>query len=305
MQLKLGIDLSFARKRWPSPGQWAEIVQNQLGLKYIEFCSDLLDPLLISEPTRSRLAQEIKEEVNKHNLFLHNYYTGMVPHCLNLFSHPDMGVRRDGVRWCEEAAYLSARMGAAGLGGHFDHIAYNDWTDHKRYQFFLENIIQSMQYLSQVAKGYGLSFLLWEQMYTPNEIPYTIEQTREFYERVNEKAIIPIYITLDVGHVCCQGYAHQKEDRDPYRWLRKYAPISPVIHIQQTDNNASHHWPFTPEYNARGIIQAEKVLEAIEASGSRENYLMLEIFHSLAANEQKLIDDLKASVEYWQKYITD
>jgi len=304
VQLKLGIDLSFARKRWPLPGQWAEIVQNQLGLKYIEFCSDLLDPIFISEPTRSRLAQEVKDEIEKRGLVVHNFYTGLIPHCLNLLSHPDMGARRDGLRWCEEAAYLAARIGATGLGGHFDHMAYADWTDNHHYQFMVENLIQSMQHLSRISRVQGLKFLLWEQMYTPNEIPYTLDQTQEIYERVNKMASVPVYITVDVGHACCQRYAHRKEDRDPYFWLKKFAPISPVIHIQQTDDQASHHWPFTPEYNSRGTIKAEKVLEAIEASGSRENYLMLEIFHPLAVNEQKLIDDLKISVEYWRKYVT-
>ena len=43
--------------------------------------------------------------------------------------------------------------------------------------------------------------------------------------------------------------------------------------------------------------------QAIEKSGSKENYLILEIFHSLAANEKQLLKDLRDSVKFWRKYI--
>ena len=28
-----------------------------------------------------------------------------------------------------------------------------------------------------------------------------------------------------------------------------------VVHIQQTDGTADWHWPITPEYNAKGVIE--------------------------------------------------
>jgi len=110
-------------------------------------------------------------------------------------------------------------------------------------------------------------------------------------------------LTVDVGHSCCHNYPHQKQDRDPYTWLKRFASVSPVIHLQQTTAKASCHWPFTTRYNQQGIIEAEKVLEAIEASGSQQNYLMLEIFHPLAASEEQVLGELTESVEYWRKYV--
>ncbi len=303
-ELKLGIDLSFVRKRWTEPEDWAKLVKD-LGVKYVEFCSDLLDPLLVPEPDRSEIARQTKEEFEKEGITIVVYYTGVITHCLNLLSHPRPEVRKEGIRWCEEALRLATKIGAWGIGGHFDTIPFKDWKDPERKKAAVENLIHSFQSLSRMAKEEGHKFILWEQMYTPSEVPYTLAEADEIYERVNKGASLPVYLTIDVGHTCCQNYPHREEDRNPYNWLEKFASLSPVIHLQQTDEKGTHHWPFTEECNKKGVIEGEKVLAAIEKSGSKENYLILEIFHSLANNEKQILSDLKKSVEYWRKYIKE
>ncbi|NPV53483.1 MAG: TIM barrel protein [Firmicutes bacterium] len=301
--LKLGIDACFARKRWPDPKDWMRIVREDLNLDYVEFCSDLLDPILTPESTRVRTAREIKRIAEDLGLTIVVYYTGLIPHCLNLLSHPDLEARAQGLRWCVGAIETASYMGVDGIGGHFDTIAYKDWSDPERRKFMIDNLLESFRYLSRVAHDAGQKFILWEQMYTPNETPHTIREAHELYERVNEGAAVPIYLTVDVGHACHRGYPYSPDDGDPYQWLREFAQVSPVIHIQQTDASASHHWPFTAKYNDRGIVDAQKVIDAIDASGSKENYLILEIFHSLGTNEDQLISDLKESVAHWRQYL--
>ena len=304
--LRLGVNLAFARKRWPQPEEWLEIVKNRIGLRWVEFCSDLLDPIFVPEPVRSHLATEIRQKTEEYGIQIFDYYTGLMPHCFNLLSHPDDEVRAEGVRWCEGAIRLATKMGVRGVGGHFDAISVSDWTDPDRYKSRIDSLIKSLQDLSLLAEQQGQDFILWEQMYNPSEAPYTIEQAEELYRRVNDKnSGVPVYLTVDVGHSCCQNYPHRQQDKDPYTWLKRFASISPVIHLQQTTAQASCHWPFTKKYNQQGIIQAEKVLEAIEVSGSQENYLMLEIFYPLAASEEQIIGDLVESVEYWRKYVKD
>ena len=304
--LKLGVNLAFARKRWPQPEEWLEIVKNRLGLRWVEFCSDLLDPIFVPEPVRTRLATEIRQKAEEYGIRIFDYYTGLMPHCLNLLSHPDDEVRQQGFRWCEGAIRLATKMGTRGIGGHFDAISVRDWSDAGSYESRIDSLIKSLQALSVMAEQQGQDFILWEQMYVPSEVPFTIEQAEKLYRRVNDKpGGVPVYLTVDVGHSCCHNYPHQKQDRDPYTWLKRFASVSPVIHLQQTTAKASCHWPFTTRYNQQGIIEAEKVLEAIEASGSQQNYLMLEIFHPLAASEEQVLAELTESVEYWRKYVKD
>ncbi|HHY99080.1 MAG TPA: sugar phosphate isomerase/epimerase [Firmicutes bacterium] len=304
-KLHLGVNLCWARKRWPEPDEWMRLTREKLGLKYVEYCSDMLDPFFTSEPGRSLAALEIKQKAKEYGIVVFDYYTGLAPHCMNLLSHPDLGARSDALRWCEEIIMLASKMGASGIGGHFDTIPDRIWRDPDLRELYKSNLIAAFQYLSRVAKLQGLNFILWEQMYTPNEIPYTLDEAQEVYERANEGADVPIYLTVDVGHACCLNYPHKPEDNDPYLWLKRFAHISPVIHLQQTDGKSSHHWPFTEQYNRVGIIHPEKVVEAIEASGSKENYLMFEIFHSLGTNEEQLLGDLQRSIEYWREWVTD
>lgn len=302
-KFKLAVDICFAKKRWPEPESWLEIVKNELHLRYVEFDSDFLDPLYISEPTKSQIALKIRQLAKKYDIVIHNYFTGTMTHCVNLISHPDERVRRDGIKWCEEAIKVASKLGAKGIGGHFDTISHSNWENPKKYSFFIDNLISCLQYLSGIAKKEGLEFILWEQMYAASEVPYTISQTRELMDRVNNHASIPIYLTLDVGHSCCQNYPHNPEDTDPYKWLREFAHISPVVHIQQTSASESCHWPFTEEYNKIGIIEAEKVIEAINLSAAKEVLLTLEIFFSLAKNDEQVLAHMKESVEYWRKYV--
>ena len=304
-KLSLAVNLAFPRKRWCFPEEWAPIIKKDIGLNYFEFCSDLLDPLFFSPENVDRMARRTREAVAANDLVMVDNYTGLVPHCFNLLSHPDDGMRADGMRWCEEFVRLSTKLGTKATGGHYDTIAAADHSDPKRYKAAITRLIDSMRHLASVAAAEGQEFILWEQMYTPAEAPYTLDQTKDIYERVNEGADIPIYITVDVGHTACQNYPHSDADRDPYEWLRRFADISPVVHMQQTDGGGSHHWPFTPEYNKRGIIEPQKVIDCIEESGSERNWIMFEIFHSLSVSEEQIIDDLKRTVDYWRPYVAD
>lgn len=305
-KLHLGIDVCFTRKRWTSPDEWMPIVKKKLGLNYIEFCADLIDPFFTTAPERYNIAKGVKKLSEKYGITIFDNYTGVITHCVNLLSHPMKSLRERGVEWCTEAMKIAKLIGARGLGGHLDTIPYNVWTREGEYKKALNRLIGYFRRLAVIAKKHGNSFLLWEQMYTPNEVPYTISQANEIYEKANKNNKgVPIYLTLDVGHACCQNYKHSPEDTDPYEWLKRFAHVSPVIHLQQVNGKSSPHWPFTEKYNKIGIIKGEKVLEAIEKSGSKENYLMLEIFHSLGTNENILLDDLKRSVEYWRKFVKD
>jgi len=304
-KLKLGVDISFAKKRWPEPEAWLDIVSNRLGVKYVEFDSDFLDPLYISEPTRTDMALEIRRLAQRHKVEIHNYFTGGMTHCVNLLSHPDERIRQDGLRWCEEAIDVASKLGCRGIGGHFDTISSRDLNDPERYNLLLEHLISSFRHLSYVAREKGQDFILWEQMYSPSEVPYTIRQAEELMQRVNDGAGVDIFLTIDTGHACCHNFDHQEEDVDPYNWLRTFAPISPVVHIQQTNREESCHWPFTSKYNEMGIIEAEKVIDAIHASGAKEVFLMLEIFFGLGQSDEQVLDEMTESVEYWRKYVKE
>jgi len=301
---RLGVDICFGKKRWPEPEEWTALVRDRLGLNWVEYDTDFLDPFFVSEPARSEIAERTRELAAERGLAIHNYYTGTITHCLNLLSHPDERVRADGMRWCREAVALAAKLGARGLGGHFDTICARECADPELYRRRLDGLVGSMRELSLTARREGSEFILLEQMYAPSEAPYTFEQTRRLFEEINREAEVPVQLTLDVGHACCQNFDHQPRERDPYAWIREFGADAPVIHIHQTTADSSCHWPFTAEYNSRGIIRPEEVLRALEDSGAGESLLVLEIFFPLGQTDEQVLEAMRESVEYWKPWVS-
>lgn len=111
-----------------------------------------------------------------------------------------------------------------------------------------------------------------------------------------------------------QLFADTPADSDPYAWLRHFGCYSPIIHMQQTDNTASAHKPFTEEQNRNGIIDIRRVLEAIfqsyeapERPGMpprcREIALTVEVFCGTMDSPYALLETLSESARYMRKVI--
>ena len=79
---------------------------------------------------------------------------------------------------------------------------------------------------------------------------------------------------------------------------------APAVQLQQSDATGDHHWPFTPEANRRGRVEARRVLEALEASGATDVALILEVIHPFEADDDQVIDDLRKSVDYWRSALS-
>ncbi len=116
---------------------------------------------------------------------------------------------------------------------------------------------------------------------------------------------IPMLLCLDVGHRNQEQVG--SEMTNPYGWIRRYGKVSPVIHIHQTNASGSHHWPFTPEYNAQGDVLPEKVLQAVADSGARQEILLaFETRHpAYYPYEYQVEHDLVELVQYWRQWVKD
>jgi hypothetical protein len=135
-------------------------------------------------------------------------------------------------------------------------------------------------------------------MSIPREMGYTVAEARELCRRVNEDAAVPFVPCLDVGH------APHPDERDPYLWLKELGRESRIVHLQQTEFGHSRHWPFTDEYNPRGIIGPERVLRTLVESGACDVWLGFEIAHRERYEvEPRVIPDLQESVAHWRRYL--
>ena len=299
-KLQLGINTCFAVKRWPEAGEWAEIVGSKLDLGLAQFSFDLVDPR-VRGSVRARKSMEAKQAGEEYGVEIHSTFTGLGAYSFNLLMHPDIGMRSDALDWYEQAVHMTKEMGAGGTGGHVASMSYNDYKNETRKAYLLDSLIESLQHLSRLASDMGQKFLLWEPMPVPREPPCKIEDAKSLYKRVNKGAGVPIEFCMDTGHQCT--YSESGKDLDTFQWVREIGTMSPVMHVQQTDGKLDRHWPFTSEFNERGVITAEKLVKAIDDSGASEVSLVLEIIHAFEENEEKVLEDLEKSVAYWKEYV--
>ena len=74
-----------------------------------------------------------------------------------------------------------------------------------------------------------------------------------------------------------------------------------MIQLQQSDATGDHHWPFTAERNAAGRIDADGVIDALGDGGTQESLLLLEVIPSFEQDDDGVLGDLAASVDYWRE----
>ena len=301
-KFKLGINNCFAVKRWPEPEEWLRIVKKDLGLDVLQFSLDLLDPRT-TEPARSIQAQKIKDGAEKYKVKIQSTFTGGIGYHMNLLLHPDFEMRVDALDWFQNAVVVSEKISAESMGGIIGAFSMVDYADEKKKSFIITELKYVLHSLASMAKIAGLKYLLIEPSPVPREVPSTIDEAIRLYEFFNDGAPLPIMYLVDLGHAC--SYMSKGDDLDPYAWLKKVANLCPVIHLQQTDGKFDRHWSFTEVNNKNGIIDARRVIDAINESGAKDDvYLIFELIHAFEARESDVLDDLKKSVEYWEKALS-
>jgi hypothetical protein len=199
-------------------------------------------------------------------------------------------------------ADLTAALSGEGFGTCFAITTAAVQDDPKRRGEVLNRAIDAYHRLAEYSKNAGLQYLLFETTSVPRETGATFAENDWILSKM-KGAALSMLLCLDVGH------RNQEKpggpETDPYAWIEKYGKTSPLIHIQQCSAGGSHHWPFTADYNAKGDITPEKLIQAVERSGAEQEILLaLEIRHrAYYPDEYKLEENLKASVEYWREWV--
>jgi len=297
---RLGINTCFAVKRWPQPERWAAIVRDQLGLDLVQHSLDLVD-LDSGADHADGQADRLRGACADHGLDLDSTFTGLAAYSSNLLLDPDRD-RRDRARdWYRRVIDFTAAARAASAGGHVGAYCVHDWRDPVRRQQLRDELGESLAGLAGYARASGLSSLMAENLAAARE-PSTLATFSSLLTDGDE-AHVPFVLCLDVGHMCVPGTTG--DDRDPYAWLERLGARAPVVQLQQTDGIADHHWPFTPELNAGGIIGAGRVLAALDRSGATDVALILEVIPAFEQDDDQVLADLRASCDYWRAALAE
>jgi sugar phosphate isomerase/epimerase len=298
MGYRLGINLGFAVNKYPEPEVWTKIVRKDLGLRYVQFVADLLNPFWPEAYVKDQV-RRIKAAAEENSIVIESLFTGSFTR-VNHLMNPDAAARALWLEWFKRFLDMGAEFGAKNAGSHFGIMTFDSYTSEDKRRFILQEGIKGWQTLSFYAQEKGYECLIFEPMSVPREMANTIEETKELLDQVNAHCGVPLKLCLDVGH------APHPSQRDPYPWIEAFAGISPVIHLQQTVLNKSNHAPFTAENNKIGIIDREKVLAAVKKAGCSDSLFAFEIAHREHWDTDfRIIRDLKESADYWRPVISE
>ena len=291
--LTFGLNTCYAVKRWPEPEAWSAVARD-LGVRHVQYSFDLLDPLLNGDTSGYA---DTRRACEANEVAIDSAFTGLIGYSQNSLSHPVAAVRDRARAWFEAAIDAAAVLGARGLGGHIGAVSVRQHADAAARRAAIDGTVESVRRLADHAARRGLEFLLWEIMPVAREYPSRLDETEDLVERLAGTAV-PVELCLDLGHMCAHGA--EGADRDPFAWLERLGAHTRCVHLQQTDGEMDRHWPFTAEFNAQGIVQADRVIDLVAAFERDEVELMCEPMFAFEAPDSDVAAALAETVEFWR-----
>jgi D-erythrulose 1-phosphate 3-epimerase len=300
MNVTLGINTCFALKRWPRPSDWASVVHNDLGLDFVELSLDLIEGTAAFAGRRDAI-ERTRAALDANGLRARATFTGLAAYSLDLLMHPDAARRESALAWYRDVIDLTAALGCRATGGHVGAMSVPDWSDPALRAQRWEGLQHDLTTLAEHARNAGLDYLLVENLVAVRE-PSMMAQLEDLLSD-GDADHVAWKLCLDVGHQCVPGTTG--DERDPYAWLQRFGSRLAEVQLQQSDGLADHHWAFTAEHNAIGIIDPARVLTTLAASGARDVDLVFEIIPGWEDPDGRVVDDLRSSVEQWKAAIRD
>ncbi len=297
VRLELGVNGAFLTRRWEEPDNFMRLTR-EIGFRNHEFCGDVLDPFFSGDRDyQLATCAEIKAAAERHQVHLTDIYTGVATHRFHGLSHSHPSPRARMRQWILDVMDLALAMGTDRVGGHWDAFSVEVLGNPARKAEAYAGQQATFRELAARGEEKGIAAIYQEQMYIPSEVPWTLQEAEDFLIGANRgRPGCPVYLTVDVGAACAE-----------------------IIHLQQTTPEASHHWPFTEEYNEKGHVEIPPIIEAIQKShATYENspvsehlppvertFLIAEIIPGSTKTEQKLLDELKVSAQYLQQFVPE
>jgi hypothetical protein len=199
-KIYLTMDNSFATKRWTEPDDWARVIHD-LGASYVEASADTeADPFYCGEEYLSRWIDRVYAAGAKHGVKVANFYTGYTTYRTLGMAHSDPVIRGrvvDG--WLKVMARIASRV-KAGLGFYIHAFSEAMLQDPARYAPAVETLYTALAEVSRYAGEVGPIPIILEQMYTPHQVPWTIEGSFDYIAEVSKRSGFPAYLCMDTGH---------------------------------------------------------------------------------------------------------
>lgn len=291
----LGLNLSFATKRWIEPIQLASMCKNEFGVEHIQFSWDLIDPWW-PEARRDILIKEYREAFEAENLKIDATFGGLAAYTYAQLLAPSETQREIAYSFFKRAIDLTVALGASVMGTPVGGMSFDDAKDEKRRAELYDIMLVYLRKLADYGKKKGLKEIHIEATPLITEFPHSINVANKMMADL-EGTAIPIKLLIDWGHALYKPLL--KEEADMGLWLRECAPYVGSIHLQQTDGMLDRHWDFTKE----GIVTPELIKKATSEAGLDDIVQYLEVVTIFEASDDEVYEGMKKTMDYLHKVL--
>jgi sugar phosphate isomerase/epimerase len=199
-RIHLAIDNCFASKRWTRPADWASIIK-EVGIRYIEASADNeCDPLYADPGYLEDWLRDVESACEQTGARVVNLFSGHGTYATLGLANPD---RRNQERiqnhWLKVMIRNAARL-QAGLGFYCHAFNEDILQDPAAYAAAEEGLYNRLAELADYAGAQRVKSISVEQMYSPHQIPWTLQGARKFLKEVWVRSRSPLYLTVDTGH---------------------------------------------------------------------------------------------------------
>lgn len=291
--MKLGLNLSFAVKRWLEPDRLAAMCKEDFGVDHVQFTWDLIDPWW-PERLRDVMIKDYKGAFEKAGVQIDATFGGLASYSYAHLLAPSKVQREAAFLFFKRAIDLTVDMGAKVMGTPVGGMSYDDARNPERRESLYQEMLSYLRQLAEYGNAKGLEEIHVEATPLITEFPHSPETSVKMMREL-EGTAIPVKLLIDWGHALYKPLL--KDEADIELWFRRCAPYIGSIHLQQTDGEWDRHWDFTKE----GIVTPELIKRATKDAGLDDITQYLEVVTIFEDDDDAVYEGMKKTMDFLHK----
>ncbi|NLC26927.1 MAG: sugar phosphate isomerase/epimerase [Fastidiosipila sp.] len=285
----LGLNLSFAVKRWLDPVLLAKMCREDFGVKHVQFTWDLIDPWW-PDPQRAKLIASYKEAFEDAGVIIDSTFGGLASYSYAHLLAPTLEQRQVAVIFFKRAIDLTAELGAPVMGTPVGGMDYQEARDAKMRKLRYNGMLETVRELASYGADKGLKELQIEAVPISTEYPSTPEEACQLIADLGDTDI-PVNLLIDWGHAVYKPL--YGKDASMQQWISECKSYLSAIHLQQTDGLFDRHWDFTTE----GLVTPKAIREVIVQEDIDHVPAYLEVVTAFESTDEEVYEGIKASMD--------
>lgn len=289
--MKLGLNLSFAVKRWLDPVQLAGMIKNDLGVDHVQFTWDLINPWW-PQAQRDVLVYQYKDAFEDAGVKIDATIAGRSAYSYGHLFAPAKVQRDVSLVFFKRAIDLTVEMGSTVMGTPVGGMTHNDAMDLTKREGLYQDMLGYLRKLAEYGKVKGLKEIHVEASPMITEFDCGSEISIRMMKDL-EGTDIPVKLMVDWGEVLCKPV--WGEEADIEKCFDKCAPYIGSILLQQTDGQKNRHWDFTHE---DGIVTPELIKRATANARLEDITQYVTVVPDFEDSDDKVYESMKRTMEY-------